>query len=85
MGGKTQGGWGGSTVKGEGTPVFRTRHSGPEPHETCAPPDSLLRRRPLLQIWSWPPISAEFVKNGAHYFRKTAERAPFGCLGLNRN
>jgi hypothetical protein len=78
MGGETQGGWGGSTVKRKRTPVFGISYSGPGPHETSALSNSLLRRRPLLLIWSWPPKSAEFVKNGAHYFLKTSYCAPFG-------
>jgi hypothetical protein len=70
----------GSTVERKETPVLRTRYSGPEPHETCTPLNSLLRRRLLLQIGAWTPKSAKFVKNGAHYFLKNADRVPFGWI-----
>jgi hypothetical protein len=59
MEGKTEGGWIGSTVKRNRTPVLATdHHPGPGSQVTCSPKNSLLRRRPPLHERVMVPIPA---------------------------
>jgi hypothetical protein len=55
MGGKTEVGWGGSTVNVKGTPVFAIDRPGPGPQVTCTPPTTLLRRRLFVDLCSQLP------------------------------
>lgn len=64
----TPGSGGVNTVKGKKPLFFRIGHSGPGPHVTCTPLNSILRRRPSLSEGVKASIPAQIHPIPAHVF-----------------
>ncbi len=72
MGGKTQGGGWGSTVKRKGRAVLGIDHSGPGPWETCSSTNAIHCRRLSFIGGSKPQFSPIFTEFKHLFFRKAA-------------